>query len=407
MSEKEKKFEGITSKLGLSPLEAPSRVAQGQGNLFIGLPKERAFQEHRISLTPEAVQLLVSRGNRVMIETGAGLDSHFSDNEYSEAGAQIAHDPEEVFKCDTILKVAPPTLEEIGLMQSDQTLISPIHLPTLSKEYIKRLMQKKVTALAFEYIRDEGGSFPFVRSMSEIAGNSAILIAGELLSNVSKGRGVLMGGITGVPPAEVVILGAGVVGTNAARAAIGMGATVKVFDNSIYKLMRLQEVVGKKVFTSIVSPAVLERELSNADLAIGAIHSKDARTDMLVTEEMVMKMKPGSVILDISIDQGGCFETSKVTDHNQPTYIEHDVIHYCVPNIPSRYAQTAAQAISNLLAPTLVRCNDLGGIKGLLFDDPGFRHGTYLFKGNLSNKYLGEKFNIKVSNLDLLFAANI
>lgn len=407
MSEQEKKFEGIVSKLGLSPVEAPAKIRQGQGNLFIGLPKEKTFQEHRISLTPEAVRLLVSRGNRVLIERGAGLDSHFSDNAYSEAGAQIADGPEEVFKCDTVLKVAPPTIEEINLMQTDQTLISPIHLPTLTKEYIKRLMQKKVTALAFEYIRDEGGSFPFVRSMSEIAGNSSILIAGEMLSNVSRGKGVLLGGITGVPPAQVVVLGAGVVGTNAARAALGMGATVKVFDNSIYKLMRLQEAVGHKVYTSIVSPGILEDALSGADLAIGAIHSKDARTDMIVSEEMVMKMKPGSAILDISIDQGGCFETSHVTDHNEPTYIEHEIIHYCVPNIPSRYAQTAAQAISNLLAPTLLRCNELGGIKGLLFEDSGFRHGTYLFKGNLSNKYLGEKFNIKVSNLDLLFAANI
>ena len=407
MSEKGKQFEGLVSKLGLSPLEAPTKIGSKEGELFIGLPKERTFQEHRISLTPEAVHLLVSRGNRVIVETLAGSDSHFSDNEYSEAGAEIADGPEQVFKSDIILKVAPPTLEEIGFMGIDQTLISPIHLPTLEKEYIKALMKKKVTALAFEYIRDESGSFPFVRSMSEIAGNSAILIAAELLSNISQGKGVLLGGITGVPPTEVVILGAGVVGTNAARAAIGMGSTVKVFDNNIYKLMRLQEVIGTKIFTSTVSPAVLERELSNADLAIGAIHSKDGRTDMLVTEDMVMKMKPGSVVLDISIDQGGCFETSRVTDHNNPTYEVHDVIHYCVPNIPSRYAQTASNAISNLIAPMLSRCQELGGMKGLLFEEKGCRNGTYLFKGNLTNMYLSEKFGIKASNLDWLFAANI
>ncbi|MCX6200136.1 MAG: alanine dehydrogenase [Bacteroidetes bacterium] len=407
MSEKKKDFEGIVSKLGLQPLESPSMVAMRKAKLFIGIPKEKSFQEHRIGLTPESVRTLVANGHRILIERGAGNDSHFSDNDYSEAGAEITDSVEEVFKSDIIIKIAPMQLDEIEMMQVNQTLISPIHLPTLKKENVQLLMKKKVTALAYEYTNDDAGRFPFVRAMSEIAGNSVILLAAEFLSNANEGKGILLGGISGVPPAKVVILGAGVVGVFAARAAIGLGAIISVFDNNVFKLQRLQEKVNTRVFTSTLSPVILEQELQTADVAIGAIHSKLGRTPVIVTEEMVAKMKPGSVVIDVSIDQGGCFETSEITSHAEPTFKKYDVTHYCVPNIPSRVSRTASYAFSNIITPILLRCGELSGMKNLIYEDKGIRNGIYLYKGNLTNENLSFMFGIKNSNLELLFATNL
>jgi alanine dehydrogenase len=268
-------------------------------------------------------------------------------------------------------------------------------------------MQKKVTALALEYIKDEAGSFPFVRSMSEIAGSSAIQIAGELLNSTKNGQGLLLGGISGVPPANVVVLGAGVVGEFAIRAALGLGASVKVFDNNIYKLMRLQNNVGRRLFTSAFYPDVLQKELEDADVVVGAIHSESGRTPIIVSEEIVSMMKPGAVIIDVSIDQGGVFETSEVTSHQNPTFKKYEVIHYCVPNIASRVARTASYAMSNILSSRLLKSSELGGIDKLFFYDHTSRHGVYIYKGCLTNKHLSERFNIKHTNIDLLFAGSM
>lgn len=399
-----KQFEGIAGKLGLSPKEQTASLGHKKSKLTIGIPKERTFQEHRIGLTPESVRTLVANGHQIIIEEGAGIDSHFSDHEYSEAGAIITSSVEEVYRSPLLVKITPPQPAEFPYLQMEQTIISPIHLPTVSKEQINTLMQKRITALAFEYIQDNAGLFPFVRSMSEIAGNSVILLAAEFLSNANHGKGILLGGISGVAPAKVVILGAGVVGTYAARAAIGLGAIVSVFDNNMYKLMRLQEKINARVFTSTIIPEILSNELCNADVAIGAIHSKQGRTPVIVTAEMVEQMKSGSVVIDVSIDQGGCFETSRMTSHAKPTFKEHDVIHYCVPNIPSRVSRTASYAFSNILTQILQRCGELQGIKELISEDPGIRNGTYLYKGHLTNRHLSELFQIKSSNLDLLFS---
>lgn len=407
MAGKQKGFEGIVTKLGLEPKESPVMVANKKAKLFIGIPKERSYQEHRIGLTPDSVRTLVANGHRILIESGAGSDSHLYDTDYSEAGAEIADSAAEVFKADIIIKISPPSMEEIALMQTGQTLISPIHLPVLKKEYLQMLMKKKVTALAFEYTNDQTGRYPFVRAMSEIAGNTVILLAGEYLSNANEGKGILLGGISGVPPAKVVILGAGVVGTFAARACMGLGAVVSVFDNNVYKLQRLQEKIGARIFTSTIAPGILEQELQSADVAVGAIHSQQGRTPVLVTEEMVSRMKAGSLIIDVSIDQGGCFETSEVTSHAKPTFKKYDVIHYCVPNIPSRVSRTASYAFSNILTPILIRMGEMSGIKNLIYEDSGIRSGIYLYKGHLSNENLSKMFNIKSSNLDLLFATNL
>jgi alanine dehydrogenase len=399
-----KETEGLASRLGLQPMEAPSLIARKNGGLFIGIPKERAYQEHRIGLTPEAVKTLTANGHRFLIEGQAGLDSHFSDHEYAEAGAEICGSAAEVYKADIIIKIAPPRLEEINMMQSGQTLISPIHLPTITREWLTGMMQKKVNAIAFEYTTDETGRFPFVRSMSEIAGNSVILLAAEFLSNTNEGKGILLGGISGVPPAKVVILGAGVVGTHAARAAMGLGAVVSVFDNNVYKLMRLQEKINQRVFTSTILPHILEEELQSADVVVGAIHSKKGRTPVIIPETMVARMKPGSVVIDVSIDQGGCVETSELTSHEHPTFRKHDVIHYGVPNIPSRTSRTASYAFSNILTPILLKCGQLQGMRNLIIEDDGIRSGTYLFSGQVTKEHIANTFGVKCSNLDLLFA---
>ena len=403
----EKKKPGIDPKLTIAPLESTLEISRKPNELFIGIPKENSFQENRIALGPESVNILVNNGHRLVIQSNAGEGAHYYDADYSDAGAQIVYGTKEVFKADIIIKISPLTPEEIKLLKPGQTVISSIHLPTLKEDYIRQLMDRRVNALAFEYIKDDSGTFPLVRSMSEIAGNTAILIAAEFLSNLNHGKGVLLGGISGVPPVKVIILGAGVVGEFAARTAIGLGATVKIFDNNIYKLMRMQNNIGTRCFTSILQPKTLLQELKNCDVAVGAIHSEEGRTPIVVNEQMVAKMKAGSVIIDVSIDQGGCFETSEVTTHDEPTFKKYDVIHYCVPNIASRVARTTSNAISNVLTPTLLRASQMGGIEKLLWTDSGTRHGVYIFKGSLTNQHLSERFKIKFTDMDLLFAANI
>lgn len=405
--ERPSQFSGYAVQFGLTPEESPALIANKQNNLYIGIPKEQSFQEKRIALTPESVLTLVNNGHRVMVESKAGRGSHFTDNDYSEAGAEIVYDTKKIFEANIILKVAPPTPEEIEYMNMGQTLISPIHLPTIKPELIHQLMKKKVTALALEYIKDEVGTFPFVRVLSEIAGSSVLLLAAEYLSNARNGQGILMGGISGVPPAKVVILGAGVVGEFATRAAVGLGATVKVFDNNIYKLMRLQNNLHARVFTSSLFPNILEQELHTADVVIGAIHSESGRSPIIVSEDMVANMKPGSVIIDVSIDQGGIFETSEITTHQNPTFKKYDVIHYCVPNIASRVSRTASYATSNILSNRLVRASELGGFDKFIHYDIPSRHGVYIYKGCLTNKHLSERFNIKYNSIDLLLPGSM
>jgi alanine dehydrogenase len=384
------------------PQEEMLEVGKKKGSLMIGIPKEISSQENRISLVPDDVALLVNNGHQIMIETGAGKNAHFEDSDYSEAGAQIVYSPEDVYKADIILKVTPPLLHETNMLHMSQTLISALQLTVQPKDFLKHLMQKKINAIAFDWIQDESGIFPVIRSMSEIVGGTSISIAEEYLSNVHNGPGLLMGGVSGIAPTEVIILGAGTVGEFATRAALGRGAIVKVFDNSIYRLRRLQTMVGARVFTSTIRPRVLARHLKSADVVIGAIRSTGGRTPCVVTEEMVSDMKVGSVIVDVSIDQGGCFETSRVTSHNDPVFRKHGVTHYCVPNIASRVARTASIAFSNIFTPILLRAGDEGGIENLIRQDEQIRNGVYIYKGMLTNKYLGEQFKIPYKDLGLL-----
>lgn len=395
----------ISPSFSYVPLEETLEIQPRKKQLFIGIPKETSFQENRVALTPEAVSVLVNNGNDVAVEHNAGEGSSYSDSDYSEAGARIVYEKAELYKATTIIKSAPISEDEVHLLQPNQVIISPIHLPFLKAEMMEQLIQKKIIAIAFESIKDDSGTYPIVRSMSEIAGNSAILTAAKYLSNVHNGKGILLGGISGVPPAKVLIIGAGVVGEFATRTALGLGASVKVFDNSIYRLMRLQNNVGRRLFTSVLEPVTLAEELSNADVAVGALKPVNGITPVVVTEEMVSNMKPGSVIVDVSIDRGGCFETAHVTTHENPIFRKYDVIHYCVPNIASGVSRTASRAISNVLMPILQQCADLGGAEVLIQAKRGIRNGVYLYKGCVTNAPLARRFNFKYTDLDLLLAS--
>lgn len=410
MSDKDKKKVVVPKEFRQDqfvPQAETLQVQQRPNKLFIGIPKEVTIQENRVALVPSSVAVLVAHGHRVVVEAGAGEKSSFSDHDYSETGADIAYSQEQVYKASVIIKVAPPTSEEVDLMHPNQILISPLQLPIINADYINKLRQKRVIALAMEYIKDDSDTFPVVRIMSEMAGISAMLTAAELLASTSGGKGLLLGGISGVPSAKVVILGAGIVAEYATRTALGLGAEVRIFDDNIYKLKRLQNQVGRPLYTSALNPQYLESELIYADVAIGAMHSKTGRTPIIVSEEMVMNMKPGSVIVDVSIDQGGCFATSEVTTLDRPTFIKHEVIHYCVPNIASRVARTASVAVSNILMPLLLKAGSTGSIERLLLNDYGLRHGVYTYKGCLTNGYLGERFAIKSTDLDLLITSNL
>lgn len=392
----------------LIPQEEMLAITYSKSSLQIGIPKETFFQETRVALVPEAVGLLVANGHRVIVESNAGKHANIDDRLYSEAGAEIVHDTKQVFQADILLKIAPPSLEEIELMGKNkkQTLFSALQMTVQPENYIAKLMANKVTALSFDFIRDKTGAFPVVRSMSEIAGNMSVLIGAEYLSSFQgNSRAAMLGGISGVPPTEVVIIGAGTVGEYAARAALGLGASVKVFDNSLYRLRRLQNDLGMRIYTSIIQPAVLAKALSEADLAIGALRSKEGRTPCVVTEEMVEQMKSGAVIVDVSIDQGGCFETSRVTNHTNPIFKKNGVIHYCVPNIASRVSHTASYALSNIFAPILLRMGENGGIERFIKRDAGVRNGVYIYNGMLTNRYIGETLNIPYKDLDLLISA--
>lgn len=389
----------------LMPQEEMLEVARRKSQLTIGVPKEIALEEKRVALVPDGVTLLAHQGHQILVEAGAGEASHFPDHEYSEAGAHIVYSPQEVYKSDLILKVAPPTSSEIDLMHPRQTLISALQMAIQKESYFRALMSKKLTALGFELIRDKTSAFPVVRAMSEIAGCTSIFVAAEYLSSPDFGRGKMFGGFTGIGPSEVIIIGAGTVGEFAARSALGLGAMVKVFDNSVYRLRRLQNNLGVRIFTSILHPKVLLESMKSADVVIGAVHSAGGKSPCLIISEMIRHMKEGSIIIDVSIDQGGCFETSRPTTHSNPVFKEHGVTHYCVPNIASRVPHTASRALSNIFVPLLLDVSSEGGIDALIKKDYGVRQGVYLFNGTITNLLTSKTFNLPFQDIELLMAA--
>ena len=397
----------LAASAALMPQERMMEVKKQHKQLFIGIPKEITFQENRVPLIPESVSLLTNNGHQIVIEAGAGASAKIEDSDFSEAGAQIVYSPEEVYKADIVLKIAPPSREELEFLQTRQTLISILQMSMQKSDYVRALSSKKITGIAFEFIHDESGVYPIIQAMSEIVGSSSILIAAEYLSNAFNGKGELLGGVAGIPPSVVVIIGAGTVGEYAARAAMGLGATVKVFDNSIHRLRRLQNRLGRRIFTSMIVPNTLRRELKSADVAIGALRSSEGRTPVVVTEEMVSDMRVGSVIVDVSIDQGGCFETSEVTNHSQPVFKKYGVVHYCVPNIASRVSRTASTALSNIFTQILLSAAEVGGIDEVMWKDRSVRNGVYMYNGSITNRYVADTCKLPYKDLDLLRAARL
>ncbi len=390
---------------GLMPQEEMLEVGRQNKRLVIGVPKETDETESRVPLTPEAVELLVSWGHEIIIEKEAGKLANYSDLNYSEKGAKIVETTEEVFKSQIILKVSPILSKEVQMLTQNQVVMSSLHLSPNAGKLIRGLMQKRTTAIAFESIMDDDGAFPVVRAMSSIAGSTSILVAAEYLSNVNNGKGVMLGGVSGITPTEVVILGAGTAGEFAARAALGLGANVKIFDDSIKRLMELQDILGQRLYTSIFHKQVLERVLKTADVVIGTILPEDTRGKVFISEDQVKLMKPGSVIVDLSIDRGGCFETSEARNHKDPAYDKHGVVHYCVPNITARVARTSSIALSNVFMPLISDIAESGSVKHHLKEDRGLRNGVYIYNGILTNNYLGNLYNIPSRDINLLMAA--
>lgn len=395
----------ISSSFSYETQEEVLDIPHRSKSLLIGIPKEIAFQENRIGLIPDAVGVLVANGHEVMVEAGAGAGSRYSDHDYAEAGARIVFEKEEVYKCPILVKTAPPVEADLPYLQMHQIIISPLHLSALKKELVEKLMAKKITALAIENIKDENQNYPILRSMGEIAGSAVMLIAGQYLSNFNQGKGVLLGGISGVPPTKVVIIGADIIGEFATRNALALGASVKVFDNNVSRLQRLQNNLGQRVWTSVLEPKILAKQLKTCEVAVGALRNEIGRAPIVVTEEMVAAMRPGSIIIDVAIDRGGCFETSELTNHEHPIITKHNVIHYGVPNIPSGFARTASQAISNVLMPLLIQVGDVGGLEEIIWQQVHLREGIYLYKGALTDFYISEKFQLKFTDLNLLIAS--
>lgn len=398
-----KAIKALAREAALLPQEELLEAQRGHAELTIGIPAETSLQEKRVALVPEAVALLVAHGHQVLVETQAGAEAQFSDNDYSESGARIVYDRRQVFQANIVLKVEPPSLEEVELMGVRQTLISALQLSIQNEGLLEALSAKKTTAIAWDFVQNENGIQPLVRAMGEIAGNTAILLAGELMASVS-GQGTMLGGVSGVRPSEVVILGAGTVGEYATRSALGLGASVKVFDNSVHRLIRLQNAVGQRLWTSTLQPSVLEEALRTADVAIGAVRGSGSRAPMLVSEPMVAGMRERSIVVDVSIDRGGVFETSRLTSHERPTFIECGVIHYCVPNIPSRVSRTASKALSNIFAPMLLGIAGEGGVVPAIKDRNLITTGVYMFNGTLTNEEIAADRNMPWKPLDLLAA---
>lgn len=401
-------LKGLTLEKGLLTMEKPAELREESTSLRIGVPREISNEERRVSLAPIGVSALVSAGHEVIVERKAGIQAHFSDEKYLEAGAELVDAPEEVYsRCNLVAKVGPPCAEELSLLQEKQILISALHLGNTSPDFVRHLMDLSVTGIGFEFIRDPDGTLPIVRMMHEIMGSMAVQIAARYLESNEGGKGVMLGGISGVPPSTVVILGAGVVGEWAARTALGFGAHVIVLDTDLSALRGLEHYLDRRITTAMASEQYLRQAVLSADVIIGAMMSDGQRAPLFVTEDMVAAMRPGSVIVDAVTDQGGCIETSRPTTHSDPTFRVHDVIHYCVPNMPSNAARTATYALTNVLVPYLVQIGQVGSINEALWRNAGLRNGTYVYRKHLTKKSLASLFGMPHRDIELLIASGI
>jgi len=399
---------GISPDVLAATQEKPLKVGTQQKGLIFGVPRETTPYERRVALSPGSVGVLVANGHQIIVEHDAGKQAQFTDSDYSENGALIAYTPEEIFsRCDVIVKIAPLTPQELELIQPNRTLISAVHLGALKPDYLKKLVQKNITAVGFEFLLSNDGTNPIMSALSEIAGITSIQVAAGLLSAHEGGKGMLLGGVAGIPPAVVTIIGAGAVGFQAAKTALGLGATVQVIDEEVSQLRWLEKSLGRKIFTVVAQQDYILQAVTNADVLIGAVYRKGSRAPLVVTEDMVASMKEGSVIVDVSIDQGGCVETSRTTTHDNPTFVKHGVIHYCVPNIASRVPQTASIAISNILGPLVLKIGEAGGIKQAMAQNPSIKYGTYVYHRHITQRSIAQMFGLDFMDIELLHAVNI
>ena len=393
-------------KANLLPCEETLEVSRKRKKMRIAVAKETAQNENRVAMAQHAVGFLVGLGHDVYVETGAGEKAHFADQKYTEQGAIIEPCKSNIYACDVIMKVLPPNEEELGLMKGRQVLFSSYDIYTQPKQYIEKLQELKITAIGFEFFKDAScEAYPIVQSFSEISGTTSILIAAEYLREEHGGKGEMLGGISGISPTDVVVLGAGTAAECAARTALGLGASVKIFDKSINRLRDLQQRLGTRVFTSVLQPLVLLKAMKQADVVIGALYESDCVRDFIVSEDAVSQMKNHSVIVDLCMTQGGCFETSETTSFASPVYEKHGVVHYCVPNIPSRVSRTATYVLSNILGQVLIELGEAGGINQLIKDNAGVRAGAYVYNGILTNELIGSKLGMQSQDINLLLAA--
>ncbi|MCE1155491.1 MAG: alanine dehydrogenase [Bacteroidales bacterium] len=388
----------------LYPEESLLREIQRQAQLTIGLPCENPVAETRLALTPEGVALVVEEGHTVLVERGAGLPMSYTDLQYSEAGAVIVDSKAEVFASDIVLKIAPPTTDDLLLMKPGRSVFSMLQLSNFSADTLKLMASKKLNALAYELIKDEQKAFPVINTLAELEGASAISVASELMSNTAGGKGVLLGGVAGISPSEVVILGAGLAGSVAARTALALGATVKIFDHDINKLRKIQHYLGQQVFTSVIHPAVLFKALASADAVIGNLRYINGCERFMVSEELVKTMKQGAIIVDLSVDQGGCFETSECRNLSDPVYDRYGILHYCIPNISARVGRTSSMALSNIFAPMLLKIGNSGSVKQAVGESSGFRNGVYMYGGILVNRLIADYFGLPSNEIGLFLA---
>jgi alanine dehydrogenase len=370
----------------------------------ISIALDEEHYENRVALTPAGVHDLVISGHNVFIESGAGRGAGFTDEEYLSVGGRVVYSKDEAFtRGEILLKIFPPTLEEYGLMRERQTIFSSLHLVVGGAAALNLILEKKITAIGFEVIEDSSGRLPILAAMSELAGQMSIPIASYYLSNIGGGRGVLLGGGAGIPPATIVILGAGIVGINAARNAKGIGCNVILLDSNLERLRFANRIFNKQIVTYLPYQYNLEKVIPFADVLIGAVLLRGEQTPRLVSEKMVESMKPGSVILDISIDQGGCVETTRPTNWHTPSFVKHGVTHFCVPNMPSNVGRTATYALSNVALPYIKSIAD-NRLKNTLARDPGLGKGVYTTGGMVTNAAVARKFGKELVPLDKALA---
>jgi alanine dehydrogenase len=401
-------FHGTTAQVGLATLPRRLETGTARQGLRIGVPREVSNEERRVALAPSGVETLVADGHEVFVEAKAGAGAHFADQEYADAGASIVEGPEALYGAvEVVAKVGPPAGEEVMLLREKQTLVSALHLGATTPDFLRRLMELGITGIGFEFIRDSDGTLPIVRMMHEIMGSMAVQIAARYLETGEGGRGLVLGGISGVPPTTVVILGAGVVGEWAARTALGYGAHVIVLDKDLGALRSLEHHLDRRITTAMATAQYLRRAVVQADVLIGAAMADDARSPILVTEEMVATMRHGAVIVDAVIDQGGCIETSRPTTFSEPTFRAHEVVHYCVPNIPSNAARTATVALTNVLVPYLLYLGEAPSLSDALWKNAALRNGTYVYRKHLTKKSLAGMFGMPHRDIELLIASGI